>query len=128
MEPHSFSGATPVSTTARDDLDGALLLEEGTDRGTQFFLLSRELELHRTPFPALPVASPTSSRAIPGAARSGRVYLTPMSVSAALCYLHDAPFSGKDVVGCALGGRRSEAQARTGDAGGHGNVAALPDA
>ena len=33
-------------------VDGALLLEERADRGTQLFLLSRELELHRTPFPA----------------------------------------------------------------------------
>ena len=53
------------------DIDGAFLLEERADRGTQFFLLIRELELHRTPFPALPVASPTSSGAFPGRRQIG---------------------------------------------------------
>ena len=36
----------------------------------------------------------------------------------ALCYLHGAPFSGKQGIGCLRGGRRSEAQARAGDFGG----------
>ena len=82
------------------DIDRALLFEERTDRGTQLFLLIRELELHRIPFPASPVASP-----IPflGPGRSGRVYLTPLSASEGVCYLHAAPFSGKNVVWCALG-------------------------
>ena len=35
-----------------DDFEGALLLEERSDRGTQLLLLGRELELHRPPFPA----------------------------------------------------------------------------
>ncbi len=35
-----------------DDLDGALLLEERSDRGAQLLLLGRELELHRPPFAA----------------------------------------------------------------------------
>ena len=63
-------------------VDGALLLEEGTHRVTQLFLLSRELELHCTPSPAVPVASPTLPAAPVGGRRSGRVYLTPMSASA----------------------------------------------
>ena len=45
------------------DVDGTLLFEKRTDRGTELFLLSRELELHHTPFPALPAASPIPSRA-----------------------------------------------------------------
>ena len=61
MEPHSFSGGLAGLDDGAHDIDGAFLFEERADRGTQFFLLSRELELHRTPFPALPVASPTSS-------------------------------------------------------------------
>ena len=82
-------------------IDGALLLEERADRGTQLLLLTRELELHRTPSPASPVASPIPSGAS-GAARSGRVYLTPLSASGSVLPSR-RPFSGKDVVGCALG-------------------------
>src|ERR1700722_1863223 len=65
------------------DSDGAFPLEERADRGTQFLLLSCELQLHRTPFPALPVAHSVLVRRLPqGAARSGRVHLTPLPVSA----------------------------------------------
>ena len=52
-----FLGCRARLDDGAHDLDGAFLLEEGADRGAQFFLLSRELELHRTPFPAPPVAS-----------------------------------------------------------------------
>ena len=52
--PQLFGGLTGLDDGAHD-VDGALLFEERADRGTQFFLLIRELELHRTPFPAVPV-------------------------------------------------------------------------
>ena len=54
-------GGLPGLDDGAHHVDGALLFEERADRGTQLFLLTRELELHRTPFPALPVASPTPS-------------------------------------------------------------------
>ena len=48
-----------------DELDGALLLEEGADRAAQLFLLGRELELHRTPFTAWPVAGSIAVSRLP---------------------------------------------------------------
>ena len=112
--PQLFGSLTGLDDGA-DDIDGALLLEERADGGTQFFLLIRELELHRTPFPAVPVAFPTPCpRPRPG---SGRVYLTPLSVSGPRATFTTPCCLGRTWAGCALGGRRSEAQARTGDAG-----------
>ena len=77
--PQLLGGLAGLDDGAHD-VDGAFLLEERADRGAQFFLLTRELELHRTPFPAcrLPLGRPPAPQ---GAGRSGRVYLTPMSAS-----------------------------------------------
>ena len=116
MEPQSFSGGLAGLDDGAHDVDGALLLEERADRGTQLFLLTRELELHRTPFPASPVASPIPSRDRAGG-RSGRVYLTPMSASGACATFTPPRFLGRTWLGVPLGGRRSVAQARAGDAG-----------
>ena len=84
-------------------VDGALLLKEGTHRVTQLFLLSRELELHRTPSPAVPVASPTLPAAPVGGRRSGRVYLTPMSASAACVSFTPPRFLGRTWLGVPRG-------------------------
>ena len=54
--PQLLGGFTGLDDGAHD-VDGAFLLEERADRGAQLFLLTRELELHRTPSPASPVAS-----------------------------------------------------------------------
>ena len=95
--------------------DRALLFEERADRGAQLFLLSRELELHRTPFPALPVALSASPAAARGAGRSERVYLTLMSASGAspgACATFTPPrLLGRMRLVCPWGGRRSEALA-----------------
>ena len=113
-----------------DGVDGTLLFEERADRGTQLFLLSRELELHRTPFPALPVASPTPCRAA-GARRSGRVYLTPLSASVARATFTPPRFLGRTWAGCALGGSpvrgASPDRRRGGRARGSTSSPALPD-
>ena len=104
MEAHSFSGRLAGLDDGAHQLEGALLLEERTDGGSQLFLLARELELHRTPSPALPFAcsDPAAGRA-PGG-RSGASVPDAVSASGALCYLHGAPFSGKYVDGCSPGG------------------------
>src|SRR5580692_5750841 len=53
----SSSTTTAVSTIeSADEREGTLLLEKGSDRGAQLFLLGRELELHWPPSPAVPVA------------------------------------------------------------------------
>ena len=97
---------------------GRSLLGEGTRRGVAHSSCSsRELGLHCTPSPAVPVSSRTLPAAPVVGRRSGRVCLTPMSASAPVS-LHAAPFGGKALVWCAPGGRSSEAQARAG--GGRG--------
>ncbi len=61
-----------------DEVERALLLEKGSDRGAQLFLLSCELELHWPPSPAAPVAVQSiCSDGEPARRRSGRVYPTP---------------------------------------------------
>ena len=100
-----------------DELHGALLLEERTDRGAQLFLLGRELELHRPPFTALAgcrsdrrctTAAPgRSGPSVPDAHVSLPWRVLPSRRSVFWEAGHREP----------PGGRRSEAQARAGDFG-----------
>ena len=59
--PQLLGGVAGLDNGAHE-VDGAFLLEERADRGTQLLLLTRELELHRTPSPAPPVATPNPVR------------------------------------------------------------------
>ena len=126
IEPQSFSGGSPVSTTARTSSTGhSFWRNERTEvRSSSCSVVNSSSTALLSRHGRLPDRSPFHVAA-PG--RPGRVYLTPMSASPPLCYLHGAPFSGKQGIGCPRGGRRSEAQARAGDFGGpHQGVPAGP--
>ena len=96
MEPHSFSGASPVSTTART-----------TSTGHSFSRNERTEERSSScsPVNSSSTALPSRPRRLPldPARHRRRRQQTGASVPDArvslrgLCYLHGAPFSGKDV-------------------------------
>ena len=91
-----FLGGLARLDDGAHDVDGAFLLEERADGGTQFFLFTRELELHRTPSPGLAgclfgaVRHPHGRQQIGASVPDANVSLR------CLCYLHAAPFSGKE--------------------------------
>ena len=120
MEPQSFSGASPVSTTARTTSMGhSFWRNERTESRSSS---CSPVNSSSTALPPRPrrSASRTPPDASEGVDGSGRVYLTPMSGSEA-CTTFTAPRSlGRNAAGSALGGRRSLAQARAGDTGGSG--------
>ena len=98
-----------------DQFERALLVEERTDGRAQLLLLAREFELHRPPFPAVPVCRFDPRSRLPQAGRSGRVYLT--TVSASLVLPSRRTVFWEAMEGCTRGGRRSGMQARTGETG-----------
>ena len=121
MEPHSFSGASPSRNDGVDDVDGDPLSRNERTEERSSSCSPVNSSSTALPSPAVPVRlSPTPSRrASPGGHRIGASVPDALVSLRARCYLRSGPRClGRTLGWVCPGGRRSEAQARTGGAGG----------
>ena len=117
MEPQSFSGASPVSTTARTTSMGhSFWRNERTESRSSS---CSAVNSSSTALPSRPCRLPLGPCPPTRGRRQIRASVPDANVSlGSPCELHAAPFSGKERGWVCPGGRRSEAQARAGGAGG----------
>ncbi len=113
IEAQSLSGVAPVSTTARTTVDRTFLVEKRTNRGAQFLLIAREFELHRPPSCAVPDVRAKADDQLHNDSR-GSVSDSPLRLRPVLLSPHTVFWETARVP---RGGRRSEADARTGGMG-----------